>query len=440
TAALIAAPFLDLRPQLYTLLGTTLLLYLAYQRTPKLWELMLLFVAWVNLHGGFIFGLMLAGVLLFPQKNFSVDTLKRYLTQLVSIAACCLINPSGIQVFLLPLSYALDSSSPYRTLAEWRPPFEEGGIVSAFFSYSLLFGAAFAAFSALPYVRRQLRLPWDAIAIAAIAAAMSLTSRRFIVLWAIAFALLLAPFAARLFRIELARFVLPVLLVGAIGTGLLRLSPYPLRADVAFHYLTAEYAYPQAITRYVSENQLRGKTFAFYNWGGFLHWQTDGAMQVFIDGRANTLYDNETYERYRFVLSGQEGWVEIVESSGAEYFLWPWTRGGDRLQKELLATGRWTRIYQESRGALLVRNDVPSPAVLRTPTGFVSTELADAFQASRRNDFPAVLSAARRAHELKPWHKDGCSWLKRAFQLNGQQEQASMLVKECKRYFPTRFL
>ena len=124
TAALIAAPFLDLRPQLYTLLGTTLLLYLAYQRTPKLWERMLLFVAWVNLHGGFIFGLMLAGVLLFPQKNFSVGTLKRYLTQLVSIATCCLINPSGIQVFLLPLSYALDSSSPYRTLAEWRPPFE----------------------------------------------------------------------------------------------------------------------------------------------------------------------------------------------------------------------------------------------------------------------------------------------------------------------------
>ncbi|MEO0437019.1 MAG: hypothetical protein AAF098_08940 [Pseudomonadota bacterium] len=439
TAVLLAAPFLDLRPQLYTLLGTTVLLTLAYQRTPKLWQLMLLFAVWVNLHGGFVFGLMLLGVLLFPRQTLSTAALRQYLIHLAIVAACCLLNPSGIQVFLLPLSYALDSASPYRTLAEWRPPFEVGGIVSPFYAYSLVVGAALMAFSVLPFVRRHIRCSWDALAIASIAAAMSLTSRRFIVLWAIAFALLLAPFAARFFRLELARWILPVLLVGVIGAGVLRQAPYPIRADIAFHYLTAEYAYPHAIARYISQNQLSGKTFAYYNWGGFLHWQTNGAMRVFIDGRANTLYDDQTYELYRSVLSGGSGWVAIVESSGAEYFLWPWTRGGDRLQKELLATGRWTRIYQESRGALLVRNDVALPSVLSVPNGFVSTELADAFQASRRNDIQASLSAAKRAHELKPWNKDSCSWLKRAFQLNGQQDEAARLIEECKDYFPTKF-
>lgn len=35
------------------------------------------------------------------------------------------------------------------------------------------------------------------------------------------------------------------------------------------------------------------------------------------------VYDDETLQRYREVNAKRPGWLEIVESSGAEYILWP---------------------------------------------------------------------------------------------------------------------
>src|SRR5262245_44355266 len=59
-----AAPFLDMRPHLYSLLGSVLLLYVLLLRPRPPWWLPLVFVLWVNLHGGFFFGLMTLTVVL----------------------------------------------------------------------------------------------------------------------------------------------------------------------------------------------------------------------------------------------------------------------------------------------------------------------------------------------------------------------------------------
>ena len=65
-AIVIAAPFLDIRPHLWTLLGfVSLLLILSWQH-PRLWVLVVLFLLWVNLHGGFVFGLMVLAIALVP--------------------------------------------------------------------------------------------------------------------------------------------------------------------------------------------------------------------------------------------------------------------------------------------------------------------------------------------------------------------------------------
>ena len=444
-ALAIAAPYLDLRPQLYTLFGISVLLNLALRRTPKLWEIGLLFVVWVNLHGGFIFGLMLLGILVFPWDVFSQSeerkqAFKGPLITLAVAVAACLINPDFVRVFVLPLTYALNADSPYRSIAEWRSPLEAGGIVSGPYLYSLVIGASAALCWLLPTLRRKVPFVPEAVVFALLTAAMSLTSRRFTILWAIAVAVLLHPFLAALLRERLPRSATVVLLALMVIWAADRLQQYSLRPAVAYHYLTAEYTYPHGLAEFVALNQLEGNTFALYNWGGFLHWRTGGALKVFIDGRANTVFDDQTYLDYVAVAGAQPGWLERVENSGATLFLWPRARGGERLIRGLQNTGRWILLYQDARGALLAHKYHPLPPTLRLPKDTLAADLAETFVTTRKGEYEVAEVAARRAWERAPWNQAACTGYKRTLQLVGKANEADAVMEACRNFFNSRFL
>ncbi|MEM1401936.1 MAG: hypothetical protein AAGG55_01285 [Pseudomonadota bacterium] len=444
-AMAIAAPYLDLRPQLYTLLGISVLLNLALLRVPKLWEVSLLFVVWVNLHGGFIFGLMLLAILVCPWNAFSpgvkpARALKRGSITLAVAVSACLVNPDFFRVFVLPLTYALNSDSPYRSIAEWRSPLETGGIVSGPYLYSLVIGASAAFCWSLPTLRRKVSVVPEAVVFALLTAAMSLTSRRFTILWAVAFAVLLHPFLAALLRERFPRMAVVALLATVLVWAGGYVQQYSLRPAVAYHYLTAEYTYPHGLAEFVALNRLEGNTFALYNWGGFLHWRTDGALKVFIDGRANTVFDDQTYLDYVAVAGAQPGWLERVENSGASLFLWPRARGGERLIQGLQNTGRWILLYQDARGALLAHQDHPLPLTLRRPKDTLAADLAETFANSRRGEYAVAEAAARRAREREPWNQAACTGHKRTLQLIGKSEEGEAVMEECQGYFRSRFL
>jgi hypothetical protein len=195
-AVAVAAPFIDIRPHLYSLLGFSVLLFLLLDRTPAAWKLVLLFVIWVNLHGGFIFGLMALGVLVFPWRDLRLQAFYQPARIILLCTLACLLNPDGINSFLLPLKYALDASSPYRQLGEWLPPFSPGGIRSPLFVWALWAVPIVALVYALPGVRRVTGVPWQRLALCALTLLMALTSRRFIPLFAISLAVMSAPVVA----------------------------------------------------------------------------------------------------------------------------------------------------------------------------------------------------------------------------------------------------
>jgi hypothetical protein len=65
-ALIVAVPFLDMRPQLYSFLGYSVLLYCALDRRRPLRLLPLLFLIWVNLHPFTYFGLIALTVIMLP--------------------------------------------------------------------------------------------------------------------------------------------------------------------------------------------------------------------------------------------------------------------------------------------------------------------------------------------------------------------------------------
>jgi hypothetical protein len=70
-AIAIAEPFLDVRPHIYSLLFFCVLLLLLLRRQCSVWVLALLFVVWVNLHGGFFFCLIALGINLFTRRDLN---------------------------------------------------------------------------------------------------------------------------------------------------------------------------------------------------------------------------------------------------------------------------------------------------------------------------------------------------------------------------------
>src|SRR5262249_49821720 len=238
----VAAPFLDMRPQLHGLLGWVLVLEATLGRPrPRPW-LPIVFLVWANLHASFVLGLLTLPVVLFP----TVRRRDRRRPALLIAAVCCaatMTNPHGIGAVVRALRHAFDPTSPIHRVAEWLPPFEPGGLRSWLYPYGI--GAFVAATLIVMADAEQCRAAttWVAVVIGAIALGMSLRSRRFVPLFGMGGTIVLGLALARLGVLLRGRIPALVPALGALVLAIVWLAPYP-KTSSAFHYLTADYEFP----------------------------------------------------------------------------------------------------------------------------------------------------------------------------------------------------
>ncbi len=439
-AVAIAAPFLDVRPHLYSLLNYALLLALLLERKPRTWVLALLFLIWVNLHGGFFFGLMALGILLFPWRDLTLANIRGAFVVGVICLLAATLNPSGVKTFLYPLSYAFDSSSPYRQLGEWLSPFTPGGIRSPLFFYFMWFPVV-ALLYTLPRLRKAVDVPWEGIALTALTLAMALTSRRFIPLFGMSLALMLAPLLGLLLQRIQGRKLRLGLAALALLSSLYRMLPYPLASGPAFHYLVAEVVYPVDTVNFMEANGIKGKVYALYNWGGYLHWRTDGDIQVYIDGRADTIFDARAYHHYVGVLSNRPGWMDAIAATGAEYVLWSNHRGnGEDKLRQMMASSDWVPVYQDSASWLLAHKSTKLPEKMRGSPATPWRDQSAARNAARGGNLEEAQHYAEKVREVMPWHQDACVLLISLHRNEGRPQEAQSVLNACRSYFPAKAL
>ncbi len=438
-ATAIAAPFLDVRPQLYTFFCYVLLLDLSLGRKRPSWWIPAVFLFWVNVHAGVLIGLIALPVALFPYWFSGGPKERRRTVQL--LVACflvCLLNPNHIAVFTRPLRYAFDSSSPYRTLGEWLPPFRPGGIRSWLFPYGIgLFAFSLLVTGGSWRFRRSMPFfSWTGLAMASLTLAMSLKSRRFIPLFALSLALLAGPVLSYLFR-WLTRRIHPLILpILALIAGLFLLRPYPID-DYAFHYMTAEDSFPVETMNFIELNGLSGKLFAYYNWGGYIHLRTKGKMKVFIDGRAGTVYPDSIYKEYLQVYGSRPGWLDIVESRGSDYFLWP-SQTAPKYVPTLLRTKRWKTLYQDHASVLLVRRDTELPRSLKRTPDSAYKQLSQGIVAYKQRRVATAIQHLEKALEMKPYLRVACEMLARIQGASDKEEEAWKTIDRCQKIYPNK--
>lgn len=286
---------LSMRPQMigYLLLAIELLiLHLSETRSSR-WLLGLppLFVVWVNAHGSFFLGLLVAAVVLACSFfNFEAGSLvcrrwkperRRMFSGMLALSCgAVFLNPDGWRQVLYPLNTMFRQPANLSFVQEWHPLtlHDARGIG--------LMGVLVLIFLVL-LIRRSKVLYLDELVLLGMGAWLGLSHRRM----AFVFGILAAPVVARLlsdfwegYEAEKDRVAPNMIFLAAVAMALY--LGFPNRQVLAKQ--VNEFSPTKAVA-YIQSHRLSGNMLNDYEFGGYLIWALP-EHPVFIDGRAD-LYE-----------------------------------------------------------------------------------------------------------------------------------------------------
>ena len=308
--AIATAPTWGVRPQMISLLLTSLFLYLLdrYQKEGKLkfiLPLPLITLIWVNLHAGYFLGLGIVGIYIVGglidilkaelDKPRQVDspTFKPIIVLSSVLGACVLatlVNPSGIHILLYPLQ-TLTSQSMQQFIQEWfSPDFHQMEWQPLAWLILALIGAGMLARKSISPTKILLTLIFGYAA---------LRSMRHVPLFAIVAIPILAEQVGSLVRIRpevqtssrLLRWIVPIvlaLLVLVTGLRFVQVVQGQSKAESK--------TFPKSAVDWMLVNKPEGNLFNSYGWGGYLIWRLYPEYHVYIDGRADVYGDKFIFD------------------------------------------------------------------------------------------------------------------------------------------------
>jgi tetratricopeptide (TPR) repeat protein len=142
----------------------------------------------------------------------------------------------------------------------------------------------------------------------------------------------------------------------------------------------------------------------YYNWGGYMFLHAPG-VRAFIDGRANTLYDDRIYVDYVKMIRAGPGHRALLARYGIELVFLPVQSALTRALSS--QPDAWKLIYWDRVAAILVPPG--SPLLRRTPpdaielaAGHPDIEIPLSMQAARRGDHDAAIAGLEAVIERDP--------------------------------------
>jgi hypothetical protein len=328
-------------------------------RAPPAW-LAALMVLWANLHGGYLFGLGLAGllaaeaVLLAPDWRTRRRAAGGWAVFGVLAVGAALLTPYGVTGLMLPFRLA-GMSFAMGQLVEWRSP-----DFQSFEPLELWFAVVLFAGFALGW-----RLPPTRLFMLLLLLHMALQHRRHGELVGLVAPLLLAPALAPQLRTlpaghsadpidrSLAELAKPASLRGVAlaGAVLAAVSAAVLHGAA----VRPDVAMPRAALAGAKAAQVTGPVLNDYGFGGYLIF---AGIPPFIDGRAE-LYGDEFIKRYiQAMLLESDELPKLLDQYGIAWTLIAPERPAALLLDHLPG---WRRLYADDIAVVHVRNDQTPP-------------------------------------------------------------------------------
>jgi hypothetical protein len=347
---------LAIRPHMFGyifLIIELMLLHLGRTRNPRFfWGLPILFAIWVNSHGSFFLGLLVAGVVLASsffrfQAGLLVSPswdprVRRILAYafVLSIAALFL-NPIGPNQVLYPINTLMHQPLGLSVVDEWKP---------LSFSDARAFGLlAVIAGSLLLVVIRWKELLWQELLMLAMGTWLAASHERML----FAFGILAAPILSRLLNDEWDNFViekdLPIPNAILIAASIIAIYlAFPRQSALASQ---VEAQSPVKAVEFLKAKHISGPMLNEYVYGGYLIWAAP-EYPVFIDGRADVFEATGVFSDFAKWATLQKPPTELVDKYKINFCLL--ARSSPMVQ--VLPLAGWTIVYSDDNSAVLVRN------------------------------------------------------------------------------------
>jgi len=368
TSAVIWAP----RPQMITFALTALVGYIVFlykwRQVDRLWMLPLIFVAWVNIHGGFAVGfILLAGVIAGEVINHILkydapEVLSWHrlgkLTALTALSfALLFLNPNTTAMYTYPLR-TINIGVLRDFIQEWSSPDFHQLFVQPFIWLLV------ATLAAVGWSQRRLD-GGDFVLVAGFVYSALLAGRNIA-----PFALVCAPVLSRHAQPALERWKQRMGWSARTGSpgGLTTLNWIILAVVLAMAALkvvgatlpavqqAAERdALPVDAVRWIKDNRPDGLMFNSYNWGGYLIWQLWPDYDVYVDGRTD-LYDDAFLRDYLKVVAAQPGYESILDAARVDWVL---IETNSPLDISLSQDVAFQTQYRDDMAVIFTREDTP---------------------------------------------------------------------------------
>jgi hypothetical protein len=329
---------------------------------------LLLFVAWANLHGGFLFGLVLIGmylvgdaleILLGEHREAWRRRLTRHALMFIAAIAGAAINPSGFALFAHVTGY-LGKTYLVNMTNEYMSP-----------DFHLWFGRAFLVVLLallLGILLSRRRPSWPVMVVFLGTLAFALHSARNIPLFCLTALPLLAVHLDAEWR-ELRWRPLDRIRAGiATGDGQARAGGWMVGFAALFLVLlagsgrlagvpvvVADYdpkIFPVEAVRRAREAGLEGRIFNQFIWGGYILYAWP-EQRVFIDGQTD-FYGETLTREYGQVASTSDGWSDRLRARRIDILIMPTS---SQLVSRLALGNSWNIWHQDSTAIILRRSD-----------------------------------------------------------------------------------
>jgi hypothetical protein len=376
----VAPRFFLFRPQLYSfaffaLFVDLLIGHLAGRRT-RLWLLVPATAIWANLHGGFLAGLGVLGLILVLRIAQHLNRGTGILgalraagglgATLLGAIAASFVNPQGWRLWRYLLTeFTHDTNRRY--IQEWMPLSFTRDPWSA--SSALLLLGALLTTGAVAWRRRTLLLglhPWQWLAASAPLALMTILSVRhlpILAIWTSPVLVLLSGAVPsmpegwpRRFRAALSgALAIPAVLTLAVVMH----NPAP---NIGTPEGTLGRTEPFGAIEFIRASGLTGNLYLPLWWGSYATWELYPRILVAMDGRNVSLYPpGMVRDNLEFYLRG-DGDLNQPLRSATHYLLVP---SDSPMLARLAGDGQWRKIFEDPDCVLFVRADVMSERLPR---------------------------------------------------------------------------
>jgi len=335
-----------------------------YCGISKFYVLPPLMILWVNLHGGYITGIILLGIYctgnLFrcwqqdPAARAAAFTrFRHYFVYLFGCLAVTLINPYGYRILLFPLKLVGNKFLMDHVNEFLSPNFHENII----FKYLLMLTIAILALSSK-------RLNFIELLLVIFFTNMALYSIRHVTLFAIVVAPIILKRANELV-VQTDDFLVQVFRQRAAGIAVIDASArgffWPLAGVAMVLVLAAhgaikfnfdESIHPVAAVEFLKQQKIQGKIFSSDGFGDYIIYAAWPEYSVFIDGRSD-MYGEGIAKEYYKIIRCEPGWEKVLDKYNIDLIMY---EASSILSYYLAKNNEWGLVFSDKVAHIYVRN------------------------------------------------------------------------------------